>query len=81
MKPTSTFASSLYFCSLINLLRGIPLSIVIPVSVIVNTVYPEIFAVCICDLPRENRPSSHLVMIVEIPVLKFLIGITSFCSC
>ena len=35
----------------------------------------------ICDLPRENRPSSHLVMIVEIPVLKFLIGITSFCSC
>ena len=29
-----------------------------------------------CDLPRENRPSSHLVMIVEIPVLKFLIGIT-----
>ena len=37
--------------------------------------------VIICDLPRENRPSSHLVMIVEIPVLKFLIGITSFCSC
>ena len=35
----------------------------------------------ICDLPRENRPSSHLVMIVEIPVLKFLIGATSFCSC
>ena len=34
----------------------------------------------ICDLPRENRPSSHLVMIVEIPVLKFLIGVTSFCS-
>ena len=30
----------------------------------------------ICDLPRENRPSSHLVMIVEIPVLKFLIGVT-----
>ena len=26
----------------------------------------------ICDLPRENQPSSHLVMIVEIPVLKFL---------
>ena len=35
----------------------------------------------ICDLPRENRPSSRLVMIVEIPVLKFLIGVTSFCSC
>ena len=35
----------------------------------------------ICDLPRENRPSLYLVMIVEIPVLKFLIGITSFCSC
>ena len=34
-----------------------------------------------CDLPRENRPSSHLVMIVEIPVLKFLISVTSFCSC
>ena len=33
------------------------------------------------DRPRENRPSSHLVMIVEIPVLKFLIGITSFCLC
>ena len=31
-----------------------------------------------CDLPRENRPSSHLVMIVEIPVLIFLIGVTSF---
>ena len=26
------------------------------------------------DLPRENRPSSHLVMIVEIPALKFLIA-------
>ena len=25
-----------------------------------------------CDLPRENRPSLHLVMIVEIPVLKIL---------
>ena len=37
--------------------------------------------IIICDLPRENRPSSHLVMIVEIPVLKFLIGVTSFCSC
>ena len=35
----------------------------------------------ICDLPRENWPSSHLVMIVEIHVLKFLIGINSFCSC
>ena len=33
------------------------------------------------DLPQENWPSSLLVMIVEIPVLKFLIGITSFCSC
>ena len=29
------------------------------------------------DLPWENRPSSHLVMIVEIPVLKFLIGIAN----
>ena len=28
----------------------------------------------ICDRPRENRPSSHLVMIVEIPVLKILIA-------
>ena len=24
----------------------------------------------ICDRPRENRPSLHLGMIVEIPVLK-----------
>ena len=31
--------------------------------------------------PRENRPSSHLGMIVEIPVLKVVISITSFCSC
>ena len=31
--------------------------------------------------PQENRPSSHLVMIVEIPILKILIGVTSFCSC
>ena len=37
--------------------------------------------ICICDRPQENRPSFHLVMIVEIPVLKFLIGVTSFCSC
>ena len=35
----------------------------------------------ICDRPRENRPSSHLGMIVEIPVLKVVISITSFCSC
>ena len=35
----------------------------------------------ICDRPQENRPSSHLVLIVEIPVLKVLISITSFCSC
>ena len=34
----------------------------------------------ICDRPRENRPSSHLRMIVEIPVLKVVISITSFCS-
>ena len=27
----------------------------------------------ICDRPRENRPSSHLGMIVEIPVLKIVI--------
>ena len=25
---------------------------------------------CICDRPQENWPSSHPVMIVEIPVLK-----------
>ena len=41
--------------------------------------FPRSFA--ICDPPWENRPSSHLVMIVEIPILKFLIGVTSFCSC
>ena len=35
----------------------------------------------ICDRPRENRPSSHLGMIVEIPILKVLISITSFCLC
>ena len=35
----------------------------------------------ICDRPRENRPSSHLGMIVEIPVLKVVISIASFCSC
>ena len=35
----------------------------------------------ICDRPRENRPSSHLGMIVEIPVLKVVNSITSFCSC
>ena len=35
----------------------------------------------ICDRPRENRPSSHLGMIVEISVLKVVISITSFCSC
>ena len=29
------------------------------------------FFIDICDLPRENRPSSHLIMIVEIPVLNF----------
>ena len=28
----------------------------------------------ICDRPRENRPSSHLEMIVEIPVLKVVIS-------
>ena len=37
--------------------------------------------IVICDRPRENRPSSHLGMIVEIPVLKVVISITSFCSC
>ena len=35
----------------------------------------NIFKICnhsvnSADLPRENRPSSHLVMIVEIPVFK-----------
>ena len=35
----------------------------------------------ICNHPRENRPSSHLVMIVEIPVLKVLVSVTSFYSC
>ena len=49
--------------------------------VYVLCVYVCVYVLCICDLPRENRPSSHLVMIVEIPVLKFLLGITSFCSC
>ena len=32
----------------------------------------------ICDHPQENRPSSHLEMIVEIQTL---FGVTSFCSC
>ena len=32
----------------------------------------------ICDRPWENRPSSHLGMIVEIPILKVVISITSF---
>ena len=41
----------------------------------------RLFADDICDRPRENRPSSHLVLIVEIPVLKVLISITSLCSC
>ena len=36
--------------------------------------------VIICDHPQENRPSSHLGMIVEIPVLKVLISVTRFCS-
>ena len=35
----------------------------------------------ICDRPQENRPSLHLGMIVEIPILKVVISITSFCSC
>ena len=30
----------------------------------------------ICDRPWDNRPSSHLVVIVEIPVLKVLISVT-----
>ena len=34
-----------------------------------------------CDRPRENQPSLHLVTIVKIPILKILIGVTSFCSC
>ena len=46
--------------------------------ILLNTVNTLI---SICDLPRENRPSLHLVIIVEIPILKFLIGITSFCLC
>ena len=29
---------------------------------------------CNCDHPRENRPSSHLEMIVDIPVLKVVIA-------
>ena len=33
------------------------------------------------ERPQENWPSLHLVMIVEIPGLKILIGVTSFCSC
>ena len=35
----------------------------------------------ICDRPRENWPSSHLGMIVEIPILKVVINITGFSSC
>ena len=34
-----------------------------------------------CDPPWENRPSSHLVMIVEIPVLKVVFSVTSFSLC
>ena len=34
----------------------------------------------ICDRPWENRPSSHLGMIMEIPVLKAVISITRFSS-
>ena len=37
------------------------------------------YFIYICDRPQEKRPSSHLVIIVEIPVLKFLISVTSFC--
>ena len=40
----------------------------------------DITCIIICDRPRENRPSSHLGMIVEIPVLKVVNSITSFCS-
>ena len=32
----------------------------------------------ICDCPQKNQPNSHLVIIVEIPVLKVSISITSF---
>ena len=31
--------------------------------------------VCVCDRPQENWPSSHLGMILEIPIL---ISITTF---
>ena len=34
-----------------------------------------------CDRPQENLPSLHLGLIVEIPVLKVVISITTFCSC
>ena len=43
--------------------------------------YKVIQVMIICDHPWENQPSSHLGMIVEIPVLKVVISITSFCSC
>ena len=38
-----------------------------------NLICPTIYYKClypICDRPQENRPSSHMVMVVEIPVLK-----------
>ena len=31
--------------------------------------------ILICNRPRENWPSSHMVMIVENPVLQFLIAV------
>ena len=51
------------------------------IFVVVTTYDLKLSTCIICDRPRENRPSSHLVLIVEIPVLKVLISITSFCSC
>ena len=47
-----------------------------------HTVYSHLSGLNdICDCPQENWPSLHLEMIVEIPVLKVLISITSFCLC
>ena len=43
-----------------------------------NNAFSPCFMNNICDRPRENRPSSHLGMIVEIPILKVVISITSF---
>ena len=57
------------------------LTFIIPYSAIIQWEKMWVSGLDICDRPRENRPSSHLGMIVEIRVLKIVISITSFCSC